>query len=196
VQCEQWKLMRFLEEKLRNEGVEFRFGHEVTAVRQDDDGVTVTANTASGPVSVTGRYVIAADGARSAMRRSLGVEFEGFTYAELFLIASTDFPFENTLDRHRLCQLHADPLEWLVLLRVPGLWRVLVPAPENSDREKLLSENLQAMLQRVVPRSEPYTIAHRSIYHGHQRVAKAFDTAACCSPATPRMSTTRSGAWA
>ena len=166
--------MRFLEEKLRNEGVEFRFGHEVTAVRQDDDGVTVTANTASGPVSVTGRYVIAADGARSAMRRSLGVEFEGFTYAELFLIASTDFPFENTLDRHRLCQLHADPLEWLVLLRVPGLWRVLVPAPENSDREKLLSENLQAMLQRVVPRSEPYTIAHRSIYHVHQRVAKSL----------------------
>jgi 3-(3-hydroxy-phenyl)propionate hydroxylase len=108
------------------------------------------------------------------MRRSLGVEFEGFTYVELFLIASTDFPFENTLDRHRLCQLHADPLEWLVLLRVPGLWRVLVPAPENSDREKLLSENLQAMLQRVVPRSEPYTIAHRSIYHVHQRVAKSL----------------------
>src|SRR5215217_5421660 len=66
VQCEQWKLMRFLEEELRGEGVELRFGHEVTAVRQDGDGVTVTANTASGPVSMTGRYVIAADGARSA----------------------------------------------------------------------------------------------------------------------------------
>src|ERR1700748_3200607 len=75
VQCEQWKLMRFLEEKLRAEGVELRFGHEVTAVRQDDDGVTVTANTASGPVEVSGRYVIGADGARSAVRRSLGVEF-------------------------------------------------------------------------------------------------------------------------
>src|SRR5882672_11940729 len=48
VQCEQWKLMRFLEEKMRNEGVELRFGHEVTAVRQDDDGVTVTASTSSG----------------------------------------------------------------------------------------------------------------------------------------------------
>ena len=51
---------------------------------------------------------------------------------------------------------------------------VLVPAPENSDREKLLSEKLQAMLQRVVPRSEPYTIAHRSIFRVHQRVAKNF----------------------
>src|SRR6476619_6488963 len=68
VQCEQWKAMRFLEEKLRGEGVELRFGHEVTGVTQDDDGVTVTADTASGPVSVAGRYAIAADGARSAMR--------------------------------------------------------------------------------------------------------------------------------
>src|SRR3977135_312994 len=80
VQCEQWKLMRFLEEKLRQEGGDIRFGHEVTAVRQDDDGATVTANTASGPVEIAGRYVLAADGARSAVRRALGVEFEGFTY--------------------------------------------------------------------------------------------------------------------
>jgi 3-(3-hydroxy-phenyl)propionate hydroxylase len=175
VQCEQWKLMRFLEEKLRKEGVDLRFGHEVTAVRQDDDGVTVTAATSSGPVELAGRYVMAADGARSAVRRSLGIEFEGFTYAELFLIASTDFPFENTLTDIAYVNYIADPLEWLVLLRVPGLWRVLVPAPENSDRDKLLSDdNLQAMLQRVVPRSEPYKIAHRSIYHVHQRVAKSF----------------------
>jgi 3-(3-hydroxy-phenyl)propionate hydroxylase len=175
VQCEQWKLMRFLEEKLRKEGVDLRFGHEVTAVRQDDNGVTVTATTSSGPVEVTGRYVMAADGARSAVRRSLGVEFEGFTYAELFLIASTDFPFENTLTDIAYVNYIADPLEWLVLLRVPGLWRVLVPAPENSDRDQLLSDdNLQAMLQRVVPRPEPYKIAHRSIYHVHQRVAKSF----------------------
>ena len=147
----------------------------MTAVRQDDDTVTVTAQTPSGPVEVTGRYVIAADGARSAVRRSLGVEFEGFTYAELFWIASTDYPFEKTLTDIAYVNYIADPLEWLVLLRVPGLWRVLVPAPENSDKDKLLSdEHMQSMLQRVVPRSEPYNIAHRSIYHVHQRVAKSF----------------------
>ncbi len=174
VQCEQWKLMRFLEEKLRNEGVEFRFGHEVTAVRQDDDGVTVTANTASGPVSVTGRYVIAADGARSAVRRSLGVEFEGFTYAELFLIASTDFPFENTLtDIAYVNYMPTRSNGWCCCgCRGCGAcWcrRRRIPIAKSCCRK-----NLQAMLQRVVPRSEPYTIAHRSIYHVHQRVAKSL----------------------
>jgi 3-(3-hydroxy-phenyl)propionate hydroxylase len=98
VQCEQWKLMQLLEERLRQvPGADIRFGHEVTGLRQDDNGVAVIANTASGPVEVEGRYVIAADGAHSAVRRSLGVEFEGFTYPELFLIASTDFKFEEAL---------------------------------------------------------------------------------------------------
>ena len=176
VQCEQWKCMRFLEEELRKiPGADIRYGHEVTGVKQDGDRVTVIAQTAAGLVEVTGRYVIAADGARSAVRRVLNVEFEGFTYPELFWIASTDYPFEKTLTDIAYVNYIADPLEWLVLLRVPGLWRVLVPAPENSDKEQLLSdEHLQDMLQRVVRRSEPYTIAHRSIYHVHQRVAKKF----------------------
>src|SRR3954469_15909611 len=50
VQCEQWKLMRFLEEKLRQTDADIRFGHEVTAVRQDDYAVTITADTPAGPV--------------------------------------------------------------------------------------------------------------------------------------------------
>jgi 3-(3-hydroxy-phenyl)propionate hydroxylase len=176
VQCEQWKLMRFLEAELRKlPGADIRFGHEVTAVRQDENSATATAQTQSGPVDVSGRYVIAADGAWSAVRRALGVEFEGFTYPELFLIASTGFRFESALTDIAYVNYIADPQEWLVLLRVPELWRVLVPAPENADREKLLSDgNLQGVLQRVLPRSEPYSIAHRSIYHVHQRVAKNF----------------------
>jgi 3-(3-hydroxy-phenyl)propionate hydroxylase len=176
VQCEQWKLMRFLEEELRKlPGSDIRFGHEVTSVQPDDESVTVTAQTPSGPVSLSGRYVVAADGARSAVRRSLAVDFEGFTYPELFLIASTDFRFEERLTDIAYVNYIADPLEWLVLLRVPDLWRVLVPAPENSDREQLLSDDsLQQVLQRVVARPEPYRIAHRSVYHVHQRVAKSF----------------------
>src|SRR5262252_2812026 len=176
VQCEQWKLTRLLEEELRKlPGSDVRFGHEVTSVRQDGDGATVTADTPSGPVSIAGRYVIAADGARSAVRRSLGVEFEGFTYPELFLIASTAFPFERTLTDIAYVNYIADPLEWLVLLRVPDLWRVLVPAPMDGDREQLLSdESLQQVLHRVVARPQPYRIAHRSLYQVHQRVAERF----------------------
>ena len=176
VQCEQWKLMRLLRDAyLKTPGAEIKFSHMVTGVKPGDDSAAVEADTPNGPITVSGRYVVAADGARSAIRRSLGVEFEGFTYPELFLIASTDFRYEDTLIDIAYVNYIADPNEWLVLLRVPGLWRVLVPAPENSDREKLLSDaNLQDVLHRVVPRDSPYHIEHRSIYHVHQRVAKSF----------------------
>ena len=176
VQCEQWKLMRLLQDEyLKIPGAEIRFGHDVKAVRQGEHAVEAEAETAAGPATVKGQYLVAADGARSAVRRSLGIEFEGFTYPELFLIASTDFRFEEKLPDIAYVNYIADPFEWLVLLRVPGLWRVLVPASEADDREKLLSDaTLQQVLQRVVARPEPYQIAHRSLYHVHQRVAKAF----------------------
>jgi 2-polyprenyl-6-methoxyphenol hydroxylase-like FAD-dependent oxidoreductase len=176
VQCEQWKLTRLLQEEyLKIPGVEIRFGHQVEAVRQDDGAVEVEARASGAPAFVQGRHVVAADGARSAVRRSLGIGFEGFTYPELFLIVSTDYPFEQTLTDIAYVNYIADPLEWLVLLRVPELWRVLVPAAETAEQEKLMSdETLQGVLQRVVPRAEPYRIAHRSLYHVHQRVAQQF----------------------
>ncbi len=176
VQCEQFKLTRLLrDEYVKMPGAEIRFAHRATGVAPGDDPVTVVAETPDGPVRIAGRYVIAADGARSAVRRSLGAEFSGFTYPELFLIASTDYPFENDLQDIAYVNYIADPSEWLVLLRVPGLWRVLVPAAETADREQLLSDDsLEAVLQRVVRRQERYRIAHRSVYHVHQRVAGKF----------------------
>src|SRR5258707_812625 len=52
VQCEQWKLMRFLEEGLRKlPGHDIRYGHRITSVQQDAGSVTLTAETPAGPVS-------------------------------------------------------------------------------------------------------------------------------------------------
>ena len=176
VQCEQWKLTRALRDEYQKiPGSEILFAHTVTGVRPGDDQVTVEAETPGGNVRISGRYVIAADGARSAVRRSLGVGFEGLTYPELFLVASTDYPFERDLTDISYVNYIADPNEWLVLLRVVGLWRVLVPAVETADREQLLSDDsLEAVLQRVVRRTERYRIVHRSVYHVHQRIASSF----------------------
>jgi len=176
VQCEQWKLTRFLEEELRKiPGADIHFGYEITEAHQDAEFVTVVATTRGQQMPVTGRYLIAADGAHSAVRRSLGIEFEGFTYPESFLIASTDFRFEDALTDIAYVNYIADPLEWLVLLRVPELWRVLVPAPPGAHPARLLSDDhLQRVLHGVVGRQEAYNIAHRSLYNVHQKVAKDF----------------------
>ncbi len=47
-------------------------------------------------------------------------------------------------------------------------------AGKCRPRPLLSDQSLQAMLQRVVSRPEPYKNAHRSLYQVHQRVAKTF----------------------
>lgn len=54
--------------------VALHFGQDVTGVRQDADGVTLT--TASG-LTIHADYVIAADGVGSTVRRLLGIDMEG-----------------------------------------------------------------------------------------------------------------------
>ena len=54
-----------------------RFSSEVSDVRQDADAVTATVVDRGGEASVRARYLIAADGAQSPIRRMLGVPMIG-----------------------------------------------------------------------------------------------------------------------
>ena len=65
---------RFLRAACERAGVDFVWGARVTGVRTTETGVSLTGEDGrvwSGP------YAVAADGARSAVRRELGIELEG-----------------------------------------------------------------------------------------------------------------------
>ncbi|MEU6278450.1 FAD-dependent oxidoreductase [Streptomyces populi] len=72
----QWRTQEILHARLTGLGGRVAFGREVVAVAQDEDGATV--EFASGP-PVRARYVVAADGGRSAVRNALGIAMTGET---------------------------------------------------------------------------------------------------------------------
>ncbi len=122
-----------------------------------------------------GDYLIGADGARSAVRQSLGIEFEGFTFPERYYSVSTAFDFGAHLDR--LCYVNyvADTEEWCVLLKVSGMWRCLFPTRvDESDEEVLSDEATEARLQGLVRTHSRYETTHRTLYSVHQRVATRY----------------------
>ncbi|MER5477076.1 FAD-dependent oxidoreductase [Streptomyces sp. NPDC002734] len=72
----QWRTQEILRERLEELGGRIAFGREAIGLTQDADGVTVRFADGSG---LRARYVVAADGGRSAVRRALGIGMTGET---------------------------------------------------------------------------------------------------------------------
>ena len=120
LQCEQFKLNRLLYEKLAGmAGAEVLFSSEVTGVEEDTAGVTAVVTQDGGATRrFQGRFLVGADGARSNVRKSLDIPFDGFTWPERFLVVSTPFPFDDHFAGLAPVSYFADPEEWFFLLRV------------------------------------------------------------------------------
>ena len=161
-----------------NPDFDISFSSRVQQVEQDNHSVTVTIEQKGRSRRQTGRWLIGADGARSDVRRSLDIEFNGFTWPERFLVISTPFDFHNVLPDLVSVNYVADPLRWHFLLQIPGLWRVMFPvSADESDDLALSKEFAQSLMKNVVPGHSHYQIAHTTLYRVHQRVAKTFRAA-------------------
>jgi 3-(3-hydroxy-phenyl)propionate hydroxylase len=176
VQTEQHKLARMgLERLQRMENATVVLGSRVLELSQDAGGVTVASSTGNHRAD----YVIGCDGGRSTVRKSIGVEFEGFTWPERFLVVTTAFDFAGALG---CCfrNYMAGPEEWTNLFKVAGddlkgRWRAVFNTREDeSDAEALCEASVRARLARIhVPEREREAL-HLNLYKVHQRVAQRF----------------------
>jgi 3-(3-hydroxy-phenyl)propionate hydroxylase len=176
VQSEQFRLTRILYERLRTEsGFALEFDSTVQGVVQHQSDVEIAIEQNGHSVRRRSRWLIGADGARSDVRRSLGIAFEGFTWPERFLVVSTPFDFAAVMPGLTSVSYVADPLRWHFVLRIPGFYRVMFPiAPDESDALALDPDFAQSLMAMVVPGISSCEIAHVTLYKVHQRVAPTF----------------------
>ncbi|HEY7662141.1 MAG TPA: NAD(P)/FAD-dependent oxidoreductase [Xanthobacteraceae bacterium] len=180
VQCEQHKLANMAVARLRAfPHARVEFCARVTSVQQFADRVDIVVEAVTGARTISGSYLIGADGGRSTVRKALGIAFEGYTHPERFLVLTTPYSFDA---EYAQCSRNyfSDPDEWCALFKVAGddgagLWRVLFPTrPDESDEQALDEDAVQARLQRFFPKSGRYPVVHRNLYNVHQRVAASF----------------------
>jgi 3-(3-hydroxy-phenyl)propionate hydroxylase len=176
---EQHRLTPIIYSKLKaHPNADVRFSHEVTDVEQTADSVRVTARTPGGQEKFEAPWLVGADGGRSTVRKCIGLEFEGFTWPERFVVVSTTDDYAR--HGYTLNAYVSDPEEWVAVFKMPddgppGMWRVIFPVPEDEDDAVTLSEELvERRMQRFVARSGRYPVKYKSIYKVHQRVAKDF----------------------
>ncbi|WP_068086022.1 FAD-dependent oxidoreductase [Novosphingobium rosa] len=176
IQCEQYHLSRALADGLEKHGnAQMRFGRRLLTFEQDDAGVDLAFETMTGIEKLRCDYLIGADGANSIVRKWLGIDFDGFTYQERFLTLSTQIELADYLPNLAYVNYVSDPDEWLVLLRVPSVWRVLVPTDAAMGDDYLRSDAMKSgIFKRLLGEDLDVSTQHRTLYRVHQRVAKSF----------------------
>jgi len=178
LQCERIKIV---EEALKlakaHPNIDVRLATEFTSFTQDRDGVTAqVANPAGETESIRGAYLVSGEGARSIIRKDLGIEFEGFTYPDrtLNIEVAYDFRSHGYTERNYI----SDPDEWSNLFHwkgPPDRWRIHFPtAPDEDETALMRPEALQARLQRFLATGTPFDIVGSNLYVVHQRVAQRF----------------------
>ena len=118
-----------LSELLLKAGISVERGIELTTVSTDADGVTAQLKHPGGRVeSFTADYIFAADGAHSSVRKGLGLDFEGDTYEEKWLLY--DVELEVSVDQDEGHALILDE-GGLFMVRIQGdIWRVIGNLPD------------------------------------------------------------------
>ena len=157
--------------------VEVRWGHEVVAIEQDEDGVLLRARTPTGIQVLRSQYVVACAGARGTTVRSLlGVELAGRTFDDAFLICDlrADLPgweherrfyFDPPWNRGRQVLIHPCPdsvfrIDW----QVDPHFDLAAARRDGSLHERIVD----------VIGDRPYELLWSSLYHFHARLASRF----------------------
>ena len=88
VNLQQYYLEEWLVEACHATGlVDLRWKHKAVGLTQDADAVSIAVQTPSGCYDLQANWVLAADGARSFVRETLGLPFVGKVFRDRFLIA-------------------------------------------------------------------------------------------------------------
>ncbi len=178
LQCEQWRLSGFLKDYIDQHlpNVRLFWGTTCDSFEQDQDHVKIFAQSVSdGSMSFNAKFLVGCDGARSVVRKKLGLEFEGETFPETTVLATTHFPFQDHL--HHLSYINYC---WTAngtfsLLRLKNLWRVsLYPALDESIESAVEIDSVRKKIQRIAPSFGADPILEIRPYKIHQRVVKKY----------------------
>ena len=165
----------------RFDSVELRLGAAFLGLEQDADGVTLHI----ADETVRTRYLVACDGARSEVRKSLGIALEDLDFEEPWLVVDAEvegpvrFPdlwgVPGAADLQQLSVMMCDPARPATI--VPGRgnmrrWEFML-LPGEDDAEMMRPDKVAELLAPYV-QGVPHRIVRAATYRFHGLIAEAW----------------------
>ncbi|MEY3251280.1 MAG: 3-(3-hydroxy-phenyl)propionate hydroxylase [Pseudomonadota bacterium] len=169
VNLQQYWLEQYLVERaLQLPNLQLRFKHQVTQVEPHASGATLQVATPDGSFTLHADWLVVADGARSPIRRMLGLDMEGQVFRDRFLIADvvmqTDLFAAGVAERWFWFDPPFHPGQSVLLHKeADSVWRIDFQLGWDADPEA------EKQPERVLPRVQAL------LEHGLGRAAPAFE---------------------
>ncbi|MDZ7853890.1 MAG: FAD-dependent monooxygenase [Halomonas sp.] len=171
---QQQYIEQFLIDKAaESELVEMRWQSAVTDVSQGDDGVTLEVTTPEGDYLLEADYLLAADGARSVVRKAFDLSLHGEAYEGRYVIADVRLESDFPTERRAFFHSHALPDTTILVHKQPDdIWRIdyqLGPGedPEQAVEEANIRERVELIVREVMQESGDWELEWWSLYKAH-----------------------------
>jgi 3-(3-hydroxy-phenyl)propionate hydroxylase len=168
-----------------NGAIHLRLGATFTALEQQGDSVTVRYDQDGGSHTLAARWVIATDGARSPVRKALGIALDDLDFEEPWLVVDAEVEGPVTFPPIAGVPADADLQRLSVMMCDPARPATVVPGRGNHRRWEFMllpGEDDQAMMQPEKVRElvgawmkdVPHTIVRAATYRFHGLVAERW----------------------
>jgi 3-(3-hydroxy-phenyl)propionate hydroxylase len=189
LQFEQYKVLKLLRDTASNhENIEIQYEVEVESVSQNETGVIIEVQQSGGPKTIQAPWLVAADGAHSSVRKSLGIKLDGFTYPFPTTVVATPFKFENHISDLAPVTYWSGPTGRLSMIKTPDIWRIAMTTPldgvdiSSDDRGTIAKPsedftNAISLLLKWIPgvTLDDLQLKQYEVYRSHQRIAQVFN---------------------
>lgn len=179
---EQGKHEKLLYEYIREHGRDVHWQTGLESFTQDDSGVVATVKSADGNVeTINAKYLVGCDGAKSLVRHTLGLTFEGDTVGRLFYVADVQVNWEFPHDALQIC-LAKQTLTAFFPMVGENRYRILGTFPEGREAVEgdILYEEIERQIQ--LDTEMELDISHVnwfSVYKVHSRAVNKFSEGRC-----------------
>jgi 3-(3-hydroxy-phenyl)propionate hydroxylase len=176
INLQQYHLEEALVHRAEAVGVDLRWKHKVVGVTPLEDGARVRLETPDGRFDIETDWLIVADGARSHVRRELGLDIDGHVFKDRFLIADVvmkaDFPaerwfwFDPPFHPNQSVLLHKQS---------DNVWRIDFQLGWDADpEEEKKPENILPRVKAMLGDEREFELEWASVYTFQCRRMKNF----------------------
>jgi 2-polyprenyl-6-methoxyphenol hydroxylase-like FAD-dependent oxidoreductase len=180
---EQGKHEKILYDFIRSNGRDVLWNTELTNFSQDASGVRAEVKSAGGASeTIEARYLVGCDGAKSLVRHTLGMTFEGSTFERLFYVADAHVEWDFPHDSLYVCLAQNTITAFFPMTGGENHFRIVGTFPEDESRregEILYEEIERQIIEDTELELDIHDVNWFSVYRVHSRRVNKFSEGRC-----------------